>query len=55
MAAKREKKAPSAPIELTQEQVNMARKGHSERLFATIEKSSRAKKSTVKSRARRRV
>jgi len=53
MAAKREKKAPSAPVALTQQQVDMARKGHSERLFATIDKASRAKKSSVKSRSRK--
>jgi hypothetical protein len=34
MAAKRQTKTFTSPLDLTQEQVDMARKGYSERVFA---------------------
>jgi hypothetical protein len=55
MATKQAKKAPSAPTTLTQEQVNLARKGYSGKVFEAIEKSSTAKKSNSKSRSRKKA
>ena len=55
MATKQSKKAPSAPVALTQEQVNMARQGYSARVFETIEKPGRAKKSKAKSGTRKKA
>jgi hypothetical protein len=55
MAAKRQAKAISAPLELTQEQVEMARKGYSERVFAALDKASRPGKRRSKAKSSRRA
>lgn len=41
-------------MELTQEQVDMARKGYSERVFAAIDKAGRAGKSRPKAKSAKR-
>jgi hypothetical protein len=55
MATKQAKKVPSSPVALTQEQVDMARKGYSRTVFERIEKSGTAMKSKGKSRSRRKA
>jgi hypothetical protein len=54
MAAKRQTRSFSSPMELTQEQVDMARKGYSERVFAAIDKAGRAGKSRPKAKSAKR-
>ena len=53
MAAKRQTKSLTSPLELTQEQVDMARKGYSERVFAAFE-SGRAGKARPKAKTAKR-
>ena len=54
MAATLEKKAPSAPMALTQDQVEQARKGYSERVFSEMARPGRPKKAAPKARSRKR-
>ena len=48
MAKQAEKKTPSAPAEMTQDQVNMARQGYSDKVFEALARSSGEKKSKSK-------
>ena len=55
MATKQPNKVPTTPVALTKEQVNMARKGHSARVFETIEMQGPAKKPKAKSGAKQKA
>ena len=54
MAAKRQTRSFSSPQEMTQAQVDMARKGYSERVFASADKAGRAVKARSKAKSAKR-